>query len=468
MRIPGADRAIENLLKWSTSDDWEPYLAELFAEHFEPVCDQFEIAQEEIADLLGAPFGMIYGCVLEDFFSSWFGEEGERNVIDDYLKRRGWREKVPARRYLEAMRDSVLSLYEVVDLDPGHSLTVKDLIRGGDPVTVSEERGSESAARWDRLAGRIVTVNKAVCFTGALLLFPREAADQVLSAMDDMVKDFKKELRSEARKRGEPAEIEDAVLRGIVLAGIAPLFIQIWLEEALARASRPLPQMQNSDGEDILFSEARFPIAGEAERIVALLDQIEDLEREGGEEPNWVWQGAGSPSERLSQARGRVLGPDDKSGDTVLGRVELLDDALLFSTNSKERADRGRALLLARLEGLVGPPLTSHRGVEDMLAAHADAPSGPPEVPAEVPAEVAEQAIHAFMDRHFRQTLDDPIPYFDGKTPRQAARSKKGRLQVIAWLKDLENNESRRAARAGQRPYDVRWMWREMKIDYPG
>ena len=26
----------------------------------------------------------------------------------------------------------------------------------------------------------------------------------------------------------------------------------------------------------------------------------------------------------------------------------------------------------------------------------------------------------------------------------------------------------RRAARAGQRPYDVRWMWQEMKIDYPG
>ena len=39
---------------------------------------------------------MVYGFVLEDFFTARFGEEGELNVVDDYLKRRGWREKVPA------------------------------------------------------------------------------------------------------------------------------------------------------------------------------------------------------------------------------------------------------------------------------------------------------------------------------------------------------------------------------------
>jgi hypothetical protein len=40
--------------------------------------------------------------VLEDFFAARFGEEGELNVVDDYLKRRGWREKVPAKHYLRA------------------------------------------------------------------------------------------------------------------------------------------------------------------------------------------------------------------------------------------------------------------------------------------------------------------------------------------------------------------------------
>ena len=82
----------------------------MFAQHFDAVYDSYDMTVEEIAYLLGESFGMIFGCVLEDFFSARFGEEGA-NVIDDYLKRRGWREKVAAGRYLAALRDSRLSLY---------------------------------------------------------------------------------------------------------------------------------------------------------------------------------------------------------------------------------------------------------------------------------------------------------------------------------------------------------------------
>jgi len=199
MRIPGADKAFDNLLKWSASEEWGPFREQVFAAHFDMICDRFDISVEEIADLLGDAFGMVFGCVFEDFFTAQFGDEGEKNVIDDYLRRRGWREKVPAKRYLEALRDSVISLYEVVDLDPGHSMTVRDLVLGGDPITVEEKLGSESAARWDRIAGRIVTVNKKVYFAGSLLLFPREVADEVLSGIEEMVKGIKKELRREAK-----------------------------------------------------------------------------------------------------------------------------------------------------------------------------------------------------------------------------------------------------------------------------
>ena len=52
------------------------------------------------------------------------------------------------------------------------------------------------------------------------------------------------------------------------------------------------------------------------------------------------------------------------------------------------------------------------------------------------------------LDQHYRQCLDESIPALDNKTPRQCARSKKGREKVIEWLKHLENNELRRAATA--------------------
>jgi len=60
--------------------------------------------------------------------------------------------------------------------------------------------------------------------------------------------------------------------------------------------------------------------------------------------------------------------------------------------------------------------------------------------------------------------LDEPIPVLDNKTPRQCARSKKGRDKVIEWLKHLENHELRRTAGQGQAPYNSSWMWEELKL----
>ena len=244
MRIPGADQAIGHLIKWSEKDEWEPYRRQVFAEYFELIMERFDISEQEIVDLLDEAFGMVCGFVLEDFFTARFGEEGELNVVDNYLNRRGWREKVPAKRYLEALRDSVATLYEVVDLYPGHSMTVRDVILGGDPVSVEEKLGSQSAARWDRIAGRIVTVNGKRYFTGALRLFPHHVADEVLSAVDRMAKRLKGELRRNAKKQGEPAEINDHGVRQLLLSGSVArrLLTQTWLVDASTKLRRPNPK----------------------------------------------------------------------------------------------------------------------------------------------------------------------------------------------------------------------------------
>ena len=58
--------------------------------------------------------------------------------MDDYLKRRGWKESVTTREYMAGLRRSVLSLDEVSEVAPGESMALRDLIRGGDPVRVTE------------------------------------------------------------------------------------------------------------------------------------------------------------------------------------------------------------------------------------------------------------------------------------------------------------------------------------------
>ena len=296
-------------------------LEQIFAEHFDEIYDHFDMTEQEVHDELGEAFGMIYGWVLEDFFTAEFNDGA--NVIDDYLKRRGWREKSPAKRYLKVLRDSTFSLYEVVDVDPGHSITVRDLMSDGDAVCVNEISGSQSVRQWDRVAARIVTVNNKPYFTGSLLPFRHEAADTLLATIDSTVKALGKNLRREAKKQGEPADIKDTDLKKLVLGTSSNLFTRIWLTETLERIAAPLPEIRNSDGHEIVFSNVSFPIQGEDSKDAALIEEIEDFECDCPDERRWIWRGDETRPDQPSKDDGLIIMNNDPSGNTILGNLEI-------------------------------------------------------------------------------------------------------------------------------------------------
>ncbi len=69
----------------------------------------------------------------------------------------------------------------------GRHRVVRDLVRGGEPVRVDERLGSQTAARWDRMALRLLSVGGKPCLAGGALL-PHEAASPLLEAIDKMAK----------------------------------------------------------------------------------------------------------------------------------------------------------------------------------------------------------------------------------------------------------------------------------------
>ncbi len=467
MRIPGIDKATENLAKWAARGEWEGLQLQICDAHIDPVAKALDMSGDDIAELLGDSALMLHAFAIEDFFTARFGEDDEQNIIDDYLKRRGWREAVSARRYLEALRDSVVSLYEIVDIDPGRSVTVRDLILGGEAVTVNEKLGSQSLARWDRVAARIVTVNGKEHFTGGILRFRHEASEELLSLFDEMAERMQEELREAAEETGDDAQIELESVRRVIVLGMpcAPIFSQHWTMDAIERLRAPLPELRNSDNEAIVFSEVRFPVAGDEAKVAAVLDGIEAFEREEDDEVRWVWLVPGSPFDRMDRDREEPPAADaeDTIRMTSLGAARLESGALLLTVNSRERAERGRDMLESHLGDLVGSPLISHQDPEQAMAAY----TGQPEDEPEIPPEEAVGIIHAYLDEHYRRTLDEPIPMLDGKTLRQAAATTEGRAQAIDWLKHLENAEQHRAARQGEKPYDTSWIWRELGIEAP-
>lgn len=92
------------------------------------------------------------------------------------------------------------------------------------------------------------------------------------------------------------------------------------------------------------------------------------------------------------------------------------------------------------LTGLVHAPLIERQTVEQMMASPRsrsraeDAPRLPPNEERRI--------IHQGLTDQYRRTLDEPISSLGNESPRKAAKTRKGREKVIAWLKMLENHSA--------------------------
>ena len=460
------DKAIRNLMDWAERPEWSEERATVFNAHLAPVCDRIGISQEELGqDLAKNSYGgMLFGIIFEDFVSRRFPDG--KNIIHDYLKRRGWREGVPGRRYLQQLRDSVLSLYEVVEVSPGHHCDLRDLVRGGETFRVHEHMGTQNLVKWDRLATRVLNVNGKYTFSGGILPFPQESAQSLLGMLSESRKQFNEEFPRAAGKEVITQKLSSENLDELFLRDVGPTFTVIWLTHTLEHLHKPLPELINRDGEALVFTETRFPFLAERfKEIAQRLDAAPEWEHDNPDEHTWIWLSQPDAIGNKPQ-RGMAVDSLQEGQRPVSGTLELKPGVLTLTTNSMERAGRGQDALEALLHGLVGSALSKLQTPEQLMAeseGHQQSDSDRDPIDT-VDPEISAEIIYNMLDQHYRQCLDESIPMLGDKTPRQCAKSKKGREQVIEWLKYLENNELHRAARQGQVPYDSRWMWEELKL----
>ena len=460
------DKAVRNIKNWADRSEWSDELATVFDAHFATVREYVDISPEEFhQNIVESDYGgMLFGMVFEDFLSRNLSP-GNKNIIDDYLARRGWRESVAGRRYLQQLRDSVLSVYEVVAVSAGKHCELSDLVRGGKTIRVHEHMGTQNMVKWDRIAARVLNTNGKHTFSGGILPFPYEASRDLLNVLTKSRKQFRKK-RSRIADKGPKTNLPSSENPDdLFLRDACPTFTSIWLVHILEQLQAPLPVMVNRDGASFVFSETRFPLLTEkAEEIAGRLDAAAEWERDGPRKDAWIW--LPEPNAIHEKPRGGMAFDTSLEGQRpISGTLELKPGVLTLLTNSLERAERGTDVLQELLDNLIGPALSLLQTPEQLTAEKTEQKSDRKREPTDtIDPKIEAEIVHNALDQHYHQCLDEPIPALDDKTPRQCARSKMGRTKVIEWLKQLENNELHRAAEAGQEPYDSSWMWDELKL----
>ena len=450
--------AIRELTTWIGGNTvWSGRLSEVLGDHFLPAAQQAGLDRQEAWEALREFTGQVFGGALEDLCTRRF-DGPPQNVVDDFLKKRGFRLPPLAKSYLEALRDSVPGIYEAVAVRPGHGVTIHDLLIGGDPIDVIEVSGSRQIVQWDKLVARVVEHGGKRVFTGGVFPLGAESSKAVMNELGATLHGLVEErgVVAEAFRRKVPSVMREA----------APKLARVRIAQILAGLNRPLPKLVNRDGDPYEFVEACYPLTSSERKVVMTrLDAEPALQRTGARPAKWDWVANASEHPRALPA-GEGLSfeshPDGDPERAVLANLTLTGKQLELSVNSRRRLESARALLETLLGGQIGEPEILIKSVEGAMAQRGDKLAPRRQT---VPKRVEREITKRYLDSYYRQWLDEKIPALDGKSPRETARDFEGREQLVALLKELENRESRRAKDTGI-GYDALWLWRELGIEH--
>lgn len=462
-------KSLAGLMKWLDRDGWRAFLHDVIEERFD-AANARGLEPEEVEASLGeVGVANLWGCAFEDFLTRW--DDDDRNIIEEYLKRRGWKETGLNRKYMNALRLSVISLYEVSDVKPGESFLARDLVRDGDPVLVFERSGSAHLKEWDRISARLVDMGGRFEMAGGVLAFDRETSDELLGALKDLEAQSRGHLEELVAEIGEAPAAKgkiDEVAKQALLQTAAPIFSTFWLSDFLKKTLDPEPRkITNSDGEDLVMVTMRFPLVPSVkrDRALAALEAIAGLRPASKTFWNWLrtdetrMKGA---KKRRKPADATMLIAAMEDGSTILGTVELKGRVVLFATNSRERAAVGRAMLEKHLAGLVKEPTVETQTPDQLMASRSANKAQAASV--DLPPEEVRALIHGTLDDYYRQQLDEPIPMLGNLSPRTAIKTEAGQEKVVAWLKTLENHMAHVPVDDQMAGYDTLWLWDELGL----
>lgn len=166
------DKAVGHLFDYiENSERWSPRIDEMADQFMGFVIQSLDIDAFELqVRLQQGPYGpMIYGFLMEMMaVTVWDAERV--TPIEEYVKKRGWRETPHGRRYLNALNDSELHFLEVSAVAPGKWVEVRPYGTRDRSERIIERSGSEQLKVKSAIVARLVDLGQSRKFGSILPL----------------------------------------------------------------------------------------------------------------------------------------------------------------------------------------------------------------------------------------------------------------------------------------------------------
>ncbi len=383
-------------------------------------------------------------CALDDVDQIVSGPE-DMTIAELFLQKKKIDPKSLEGRFLMAANRSPYSFHEIVSVDAGHTVNIRDVLTGRE-VLVQERKGSEFMQKGDLVFARVLHMDNVGMFMGlSPYTMPARMIPEVIQLRRDL---------SGSRGVLSMDDLYDWDLE------ICELF---W---DMDRRLHSMPELANTDGDPMEFHTLIYDIdsvehtvkkLADLSRTESLAEIIEEAEMdEDGKIKRAVFSWS---------RKGNRKNPG--MPNTILGNVEIEKGRLTVSVNSAERARVIRGKIENRLAEKARfrfdkisdlDAMMNQQGADDKSAQSQEELLSYPEV---------RDQIEQMLRHHWEEWADHKIPLLGDKTPRQAVKTKDGRESVEALLMDAEKmsaNDPVRSLFEKELIDDVR---RRLKLDKP-
>lgn len=400
-----------------------PYFTVLFSkEAIKVMCSNF------------IPSSVPKGLNVEDFFSNFFlmwilyswipSSDMESKILESgkpialqYLERLPERVNAYQIKFIEKACNTHYSFYLVMEIIAEQVLVVKDILLG-DHYKIKDKRATQLFNKSDIIFCQILTLNGQSIFLGISPIAVHPYFYNQIMLLD-------KKYREESPGKK---------LTGKLLKEKFESDMIEWLFEVIALQCNPyLDELKNPDGELLALCEAHYQLKVSAEEAIGSLCSLASLK-----EPSLILkQAEKNESGEVIYVEFPWINEENKlnerKSNAVLGTIIVNKNHLILRTNSEERNKKGIDLLKQHLNEGICFQKTTVESVESM----GEKVNGPFRASAEkerndflaLPLETQQQ----IKTERWQNWFDVPIPILNNETPRQAAKTQKGRelLEVL-------------------------------------
>ena len=453
MRMPKKPKKFDNvihiLLEFANENsDWHQYLKRDFDLIISTAISDLDIGKKRFFDLMQeSPYwSTLFSYIFEQFATKPRDGDGY-TFIDDYLAEHPRRETRTYRRYLEAINETPVLLWEIVDVKPNQHIMLRPYGSTDTPIQVATDPTTQPFHRWDCIAARVIQLDDTYLFSHVVLPIPIENAIYIHRARALFLEHVTQSIDASHQKGAleePPKEIEDAIIAK-TQEMLPVLLFKFWIEHLYEEMTATPPEIKNDDDESYQPAKVRFPLNSSGDQIATVLNGLPELVKIADKNNlSWGWTPDFATESAEQPAR-------------QIGTITLRKKALELKVDSRERAEKGELWLRNILQKQVKTAMIVYDNVEEMQAQLAE----PPDEDLVVDEDV-QDAVKAHMDNRYRSYLDQPCSFLKDQTPRSCINDPAMHPRLVEWLKTLENN----TLKTPSLDYDFTWLWDELGLQH--